>query len=256
MTDHGSTLALIAGGYVTMPLHDWAAIPGWDGVRLVWMVELLYWIKPRLPAGYRAYLGTTPAFAIGGPVEERPDVGVRDWPREGGTLPPSDGGTAAGAGGRDEEPDVETVVATLAGDTILLVERHGRMVAAIELVSPRNKDRASACAAYAATYAGYLLRGINLFLVDVHKRPLAFSFADRIAGELCLEQPSFPAPCAVAYRVGEPAPNGGRFLALWRRPLAIGSSLPVMRLPLSLQVSVAVDLEATYRRATEAAYLE
>ena len=32
-----------------MPLHDWAALAGWEGVHQVWIVELLYWIKPRLP---------------------------------------------------------------------------------------------------------------------------------------------------------------------------------------------------------------
>ena len=165
-----------------MPLHDWSEVPGWDGVHQVWMVELLYWIKPRLPAGYRAYIGTTPAFAIGAPVEGRPDVGVRDWPRDVGGPPTTEGGTSSSDSAVRDEPDVETVVATLSGDTTLLVERQGRLVAAIELVSPRNKDRASACAAYAATYAGYLLRGIHLLLVDVHPRPLAFSFADRIAG--------------------------------------------------------------------------
>jgi hypothetical protein len=50
-----------------MPLHDWTDAPGWDGVHQIWIVELLYWIKPRLPAGYRAYIGTTPTFAIGAP---------------------------------------------------------------------------------------------------------------------------------------------------------------------------------------------
>jgi len=55
--------------------------------------------------------------------------------------------------------------------------------------------------------------------------------------------------------VGELAPGGGRFLALWRRHLAVGSPLPAMWLPLSVRVSLPVDLEATYHRATEAAYL-
>ncbi len=89
----------------------------------------------------------------------------------------------------------------------------------------------------------------------MHRRPVSFSFAERIAQELELEQPSCPAPFAVAYRVGEPAPGGGRFLALWRRHLAVGSPLPAMWLPLSVRESVPVDLEATYHRATEAAYL-
>lgn len=230
-----------------MPLHDWSALPGWDGVHQVWGVELLYAIKPQLPPAYRAYIGTTPTFAIGGPEAGRPDVGVRDWP---GT-----GSPAASAPDPGPEPDEEVAVATLSADTALLVERAGRLVAAVELVSPRNKDRASAQAAYAGAYTGYLLRGVNLLLVDLHRRPVSFSFADQIARAIGLSQPAVPAPQAVAYRVGGPSPDGGRFLAVWRRPLAVGEPLPPMRLPLSPDESVTVDLEGTYRRATEAAYL-
>jgi hypothetical protein len=153
------------------------------------------------------------------------------------------------------EPDEEVAVGTIAGDTALLVEQQGRLIAAIELVSPRNKDRPSACTAYTSAYAGYLLRGVHLMLVDVHRRPVSFSFADRVAQELEWAQPLCPAPFAVAYRVGEPAPGGGRFLAIWRRHLAVGSPLPAMWLPLSVRELVPVDLDATYRRATEAAYL-
>jgi hypothetical protein len=70
-----------------------------------------------------------------------------------------------------------------------------------------------------------------------------------------MEQPPCPAPFAISYRVGERAPSGGRYLAIWRRPLAFGAPLPTMRLPLSVQEFVAVDLEQTYGRATGAAYL-
>lgn len=230
-----------------MPLHDWATLSGWDGVHQVWMVELLYAIKPQLPPSYRAYIGTTPAFAIGSPDDGRPDVGVRDWPA-GEPQSPS----AADTG---QEPDEEVAVATISANTALLVERGGRLVAAIELVSPRNKDRLSAQAAYTATYTGYLLRGVHLLLADVHRRPAGFSFTDRIAAELRMNQPPVSAPFVVGYRVGGPSPDGGRFLAVWRRPLAVGNPLPPMRLWLSADDSVPVDLEGTYRRATEAAYL-
>ncbi|MCI0465094.1 MAG: DUF4058 family protein [Gemmataceae bacterium] len=233
-----------------MPLHDWTELPGWEGVHQIWMVELLYWIQPRLPAGYRAYIGTTPTFAIGAPPEERPDVGVRDWSKGDGAPPPP---TPADVPA--EEPDQEVAVATLAEDRAVLVERAGRLVAAVELVPPRNKDRPSACAVYANGYLGYLLKGIHLLLVDVHRRPLRFSFADRIAEELRLEQPPCPAPYAVSYRVGEPAPGGGRFLAIWRRPMTVGKALPTLPLPLSVHEAVSVDLEPTYARAATAAYL-
>lgn len=229
-----------------MPLHDWAELPGWDGVHQVWCVELLYALKPLLPPAYRAYIGTTLTFAIGSPVDARPDLGVRDWPAAATSAPVVDAG---------QEPDEEIAVATIAADTALLVERGGRLVAAIELVSPRNKDRLAAQAAYAASYTGYLLRGVHLLLVDVHRRPAAFSFADEVARDLSLRPPGLPAPHAVAYRVGGPSPGGGRFLAVWRRSLTIGEPLPAMRLPLSADESVEVDLEAAYRRAAEAAYL-
>ncbi len=228
-----------------MPLHDWSALPGWDGVRQVWGVELLYAVKPLLPPAYRAYLGTSPTFAIGGPEGGRPDVGVTNWP-----AGPPEVSTETG-----QEPDEVVAVATLSADTALLVERGGRLVAVVELVSPRNKDRLSSQAAYAAGYAGCLLRGVHLLLVDVHRRPASFSFADEVARGLGLRPPGLPAPHAVAYRVGGPSPDGGRFLAVWRRPLIVGGPLPTMQLPLSADESVAVDLEGTYRRATEAAYL-
>ena len=232
-----------------MPLHDWATLNGWAGVHQIWLVELLYALKAELPPAYRAYIGTTPTFAIGAPTDGRPDVGVRDWP-------PAPVPDAAATPAGDSEPDDELAVATLSADTALLVERGGRLVSAIELVSPRNKDRVSAQGAYAATYAGYLLRGVHLLLVDAHRRPAGLSFTDAIVSGLSFAQPPLPPPCAACYRVGEVAPGGGRFLAVWRRPLAVGESLPAMRLPLAAGESVTVDLEGSYGRAAQAAYLQ
>ena len=105
-------------------------------------------------------------------------------------------------------------------------------------------------------YLGYLLEGVHLLLVDVHRRPLAFSFADRIAQELQIRQPPLPPPLAVGYRVGEPAATGGRLLAIWRRPLTAGAALPRLWLPLTVDSAVPVDLEQTYARAAADAYLE
>jgi|SRR5579862_8361638 len=223
-----------------MPLHDWTTLSGWSGVRHIWIVELLHWIKPRLPAGYRVFIGSTPTFAIDAPGEERPAMMVFD--------------TASGES--SEEPEQEIAVPALTAEMALFVECQDRLIAAVELVSPRNKDRASACGAYTNIYAGYLLKGVNLLLVDVHPRPDQFSFADAIAQELQIEQlPACPVPFAISYRVGEKAPNGGRVVALWRRPLTVGLSLPTLPLALSVKQAVPVDLEETYGRAAAAAYL-
>jgi hypothetical protein len=233
-----------------MPLHEWTKLAGWEGVHDIWIVELLRCVKPLLPAGYRAYIGSSPALTIGAPVE-RPDVAVRQWlpepsVEESPLSPPSN---------VLPEPDEEVATITLDPQTALLVAAHGRLVAAVELISPRNKERDSARAVYLARYLSYLQEGAHLLLVDVHRRPLGCSFADALAVELQIHQPPTPAPMAVSYRVGEPAPTGGRFLAIWRSPLAAGQPLPTVPLPLAVQLSIPVDLETTYNRAAADAYL-
>jgi len=217
---------------------------------LLWIAELLRWVKPRLPAGYRAYVGTSPTVGIGAP--ERPDLGVRLWPDD--TKAGSPNGPTLPSLATDA-PDQEIAVASLETSPGLMMTLEGRLVAVVELVTPRDKDRTAARDAYLGKYLGYLLEGVHLLLVDVHRRPLSFSFADRLAVELGMEQPSLPAPYAVSYRVGETAPMGGKFLALWRRPLEFGQQLPTLPLPLTVEQAVAVDLEATYGNAARDAYL-
>lgn len=236
-----------------MPLHDWSELSGWEGMHLLWMSELLRHVKSKLPSGFRAYLGTGPAVAVGAP-QLRPDVGVREHNEVAQSVSTSNA-SIAGPRSKTLEPDVEIAVAAIDPAPALFVERDGRLVSAIELVSPRNKDRQVARATYLSRYAGYLIEGIHLLLVDLHRRPLGFSFADGIATELQLNDPPLPPPLAVSYRVGEPAASGGRMLAIWRRSIPIGASLPVLPLALNTEASIDIDLEHTYGRSAADAYL-
>ena len=236
-----------------MPLHDWAELSGWEGMHLLWISELLRHVKAKLPQGLRAYLGTGPAVAVGAP-QLRPDVGVRDH-RE-AQHESAKAMDAAAAASVAVEPDMEVAVAALDPAPALFVERDGRLISAIELVSPRNKDRPVARATYLNRYTGYLIEGIHLLLVDVHRRPAGFSFADGIATELQMDLGHpLPPPLAVGYRVGEPAASGGRLLAIWRRTLSIGNPLPSLPLPLGTDASIEIDLEQTYTHAAADAYL-
>ena len=205
-----------------MPLHDWNEPTGWDGFHDVWIVELLRWVKPRLPEGYRAYIGSSPALTVGA-VTERADVAVRHWLPEPPSQPASQQDLPADQDSALDEPDEEIATQTLDPQTALYVVTQGRLVAAVKLISPRNKDRTTARAIYLARYLGYLQEGAHLLIVDVHRRPLTFSFADAIAQELQISQSPCLPPFAVSYRVGEPAPSGGRLLAIWRRSLQIGA---------------------------------
>jgi hypothetical protein len=235
-----------------MPLHNWTDDADWDGFHTFWITHLFHDIKPRLPEEFRAYLGSIPTLSVA-LVPERPDVAVRHWLSE----PPAEvpGLVAESSNAPFDEPDVETATITLDPQKALYVVYRGRLVAAIELISPRNKDRFSARAYYLSRYLGYLREGAHLLLVDVHRRPLNFSFADALAQELGIEQPATPPPLAVTYRVGEPAASGGRLLAIWRRPLQAGSPLPTLPLPLTVHASIPVNLEDTYMRAAADTYL-
>lgn len=46
--------------------------PRWEGMRRLWITELLRWIKPQLPDGFHVYIGSAQCTRV-----ERPDVGVR-----------------------------------------------------------------------------------------------------------------------------------------------------------------------------------
>src|SRR6516164_4498971 len=144
-----------------MPLHDWTDRPGWEGMHHLWITELLRWVKPRLPAAYRAFIGSAPLLAIGGPPP-RPDMGVRQWPADADPVDSEAQSQRAGTPSEQAsaiEPDEEIAVATIDPTTSLFVERQGRLVAAVEVISPRNKDRPVSRNAYLARYVSYLMDG-------------------------------------------------------------------------------------------------
>jgi len=141
----------------------------------------------------------------------------------------------------------------------LHIDWHGQLIAAIELVSPRNKDRKDARVRYAGRTLGYLRQGVHLLLVDVFAQPTNFSFADAISDDLGLEEPPASTPLAMGYRVGWTVPLGdamGTSVALWRRPLVVGQPLPELPLALDEDTAVVIDLEATYSQAARRVYLD
>lgn len=235
-----------------MPLHDWTDERGWDSVYPFWLAYLVEWIQPRLPEGYKAFLGSVPALRVGS-INGKPDVSVRRW----GPEPP------AGAVATDTaviEPDREaSVVIRLDPHQAVHIDYHGQLIAAIEIVSPRNKDRTDSKETYTNRYLGYLRLGVHLMLVDVLPRLKNFSFSDAITTSLGLDLPPLPPPFAAAYRVGEVIPVGddmGSLVAWWRRPLRVGEPLPVLPLPLNVHRAIVIDLEETYHRAAKRAYLD
>jgi hypothetical protein len=234
-----------------MPLHDWKNEQGWDGVQLLWLAQLLDWIQPRLPPGFRAYVGSVPALTLEA-ANGKPDVTVRGWRSRPSPVAPS--GSAALA------PDRETVATfTLDPQRAIHVDWHGQLIAAVEVVSPRNKDRLDARARYTRRYLGYLRQGVHLMLIDVFAQPAGFSFAGAISADLGLGEPPTPPPHAISYRVGGPMPRDeemGTQIGVWCRLLTAGEPLPELPLALDEDQVVVIDLETTYQQAARRVYLD
>jgi hypothetical protein len=120
--------------------------------------------------------------------------------------------------------------------------------AAIELVSPANKDRASHRRAFAVKCAGYLQQGVAVVMVDVVTERTANLHA-ALVDILELAQPLAWCPSsslyAVAYRPTQSA--DAQRLEVWPEALAVGAILPTMPLWLSDALCLPLALEESYR---------
>ena len=126
------------------------------------------------------------------------------------------------------------------------------LVAAIELISPGNKDRPETRRAFAAKCAAYLQRGIGLIVVDIVTLRHA-NLHDELAALLGhVNGFAFPTATllyATAYR---PAHRQERNeIDLWRESLAVGQALPTLPLAVRGLGCLPINLEATYSEARQ-----
>jgi hypothetical protein len=134
---------------------------------------------------------------------------------------------------------------------VLVFEAEGgaRLVAAIELVSPANKDRASHRRAFAIKCASYLVRGISLILVDIVTSRQANLHDETMA---LLEHPGVALATSTSLYASAYRPlvlGGQQQLHVWTAGLAVGQPLPTLPLALNAEICLAIDLEATYTDA-------
>jgi len=134
-----------------------------------------------------------------------------------------------------------------------------RLVAAIELVSPANKDRPANRRMFAVKCASYLHSGVSVIIVDVVTERTGNLHAELL--ELLRVQLSIPGQglhdlYATAHRTmpAPPSPQGrgdgqGLQLETWAHPLTVGSPLPTLPLWLEADLCLPLDLEATYHAA-------
>ena len=120
------------------------------------------------------------------------------------------------------------------------------LTAAIELVSPANKDRPAHRAAFVAKCETYLRQGISLIIVDIVGGRNVNLHNDLLRKLTPPVSPLAADRYAAAYRAWRKQDTPQ--LDIWPEALTLGRSLPTLPLWLQDQVSVPVDLNLTYEQ--------
>jgi hypothetical protein len=236
-----------------MPLLDHFRPPlsaerRWESFHASWATKIAddltdRWLPPNYIAEEHVHFG--PSVEI--------DVGT--FQRDSPPLEEEGGGMVATVSPKLWTPPAsDAVLPAVFPDTfevrILCTDAGPKLVAAIELISPGNKDRARERRAFAAKCASYLSQGISLIIVDIVTKRRA-NLHHEILRVMKAGDASHLAPkvslYAVAYR---PLRRDGKDeIDLWRSHLALGQPLPELPLGLRADLAIPVDLEATYAEA-------
>jgi hypothetical protein len=130
---------------------------------------------------------------------------------------------------------------------VFLDDGDPRLTAAIELLSPRNKDRPQAREAFAMKCVRYLQQGSSVVVVDTvttRRADLNAEILRRLDVDVSAAglPPGFSAVSYQALGLAEETQQ----LKLWPAPLALGKSLPTIPLWIATELSVPLDLDASY----------
>jgi hypothetical protein len=168
------------------------------------------------------------------------EIDVATWKKE-AALGASGGTAVATAVWAPPQPALDAAVEFVHHDLFevqILQDLGGpQLRAAIELVSPANKDRPSHRQAFAAKCGAYLQRGVALVVVDIvtdRSANLHGELVRFLEKETELEWWSSSGLYAVAYRIVRAADR--HRMQVWPEPLSLGAVLPA--LPLWLDVDL------------------
>src|SRR4051812_43293843 len=214
----------------------------WESIHSGWTSEITRALNRRLPPRYYALenkkFGNEIEIDIG-TFDTEPTLGPVSNGAVTGTLTaPVWAPTAPARTIRARLPDWFEV-------KVFIREGRPKLVGAIELVSPRNKDRPSARQGFLAKCAGYLTEGVSVVVIDpVTERP-AHLHADLL--ELFGSADTAPADLTMFAAAYRPVVRNERAeIDVWVTPVAVGQTLPTLPLRLTGDWMVPVDFEGSY----------
>jgi hypothetical protein len=211
-------------------------------------------LAPQLPKGFaaepRVHLGSY--FEID--VSTFDKEGERDWPSE--PHPVTNGGVATAT----LAPPAPTLTVDVefpdqyAYEVLIFDQtRNRRLVAAVEIVSPANKDRPESRQLFTSKCANLLRKDVCVCLVDL-VTARRFNLYTELLALLGQMDPSMSPDPPPIYAVTCRKRQAGRKTKLdtWAVPLVVGQSLPPLYIWLTETLIVSLDLEATYEQTCRA----
>jgi hypothetical protein len=139
-------------------------------------------------------------------------------------------------------------------EVLVYDQSRGRvLVAAVEIVSPANKDRPENHRAFVAKCAALLQKRVCVSLVDL-VTTRQFNLYTDLLGLIDKTDPAFeptPPPIYAATCRGRRVGARPRF-ETWAYPLVVGRPLPTLPIWLREDLAVSLDLEASYEEACQA----
>ena len=218
----------------------------WDELHGGWPMMIVLKLLPQLPEGFVAapgvHLGTVFEIDISAYEQDEPVAAAVPGGRGGVAVapqaPPQPTLTL-----ETELPDQDEYEVRIYDD------RHGRrLVAAIELISPSNKDRPESRRAFVGKVAALLQREVCVSLVDVVTIRDFNLYAD-VLEFIGASDPALgskpPSLYAVTMR-SRKRPRRRSLLESWFYPMHLGQPLPTLPLWLDVDLKIDLDLESSY----------
>lgn len=235
-----------------MPLRDHFHPPvskrsSWEGFHGGWPMEIVKELVPRLPDGFVA----EPRVHLGSFYE----IDVSAFEQSAGRLPAFHSAPLASGGVATSLEATPAPTLTVDIDfpeqyayevLVFDMERERRLVAAVEIISPANKDRPESRELFVAKCFNLLCAGVCISIIDLITIRQFNLYAELLA-LLGRSDPAInPPPSIYAVtclkRTGSPQTK----LDTWFHSLVIGQPLPSLPVWLSETQIVLLDLEASY----------
>lgn len=219
------------------PLDDYTS---WDGVHGQWPAMIVVALSRHLPRQFVAAPQIHPSGAV--------EIDVATY--ETSSRPEMGNGGVATAVWAPPRPTLAITTDLPAADEyevrVYDTKRGRRLVAAVEIVSPGNKDRPEHRRAFVAKCLALLQNRVCVAIVDL-VTTRTFNLYSEVLESIGVTDPALDESAGTYAAACRSIKKGDAWsLESWAQPLAMGQPLPTLPLWLADNLAVPLELEATY----------